>query len=249
MTRQKAVIVVPCFNEAKRLPVATFRRFMGMNRHIRFIFVDDGSTDGTLSVLRELAADSPDRALALHLKRNAGKAEAVRQGMLRAVEYGPDIVGFWDADLATPLEAVPELLAVFAKRPMVEWIFGARVQLLGRNIRRRSMRHYSGRIFATLASLTLGLAVYDTQCGAKLFRCDNLLKAVIREKFRTRWIFDVELIARMRKTFRDVFAPQEVIFEYPLTEWIDIEGSKVKALDFLRAFGDLLKIWIYLLKR
>lgn len=105
-----------------------------------------------------------------HLRRNVGKAEAVRRGVLLAFDANPDYIGYGDADLATPLEAIPAFCELLDARHDLEIVFGARVWLLGRSLERSALRHYLGRIFATAASMVLGLGAYDTQCGAKLFR-------------------------------------------------------------------------------
>jgi glycosyltransferase involved in cell wall biosynthesis len=235
------IVVVPCYDEAARLNRSAFRNFTLPGHRIEFLFVDDGSRDETLAVLQQLAAEDPARVSVLPLAKNSGKAEAVRQGMLAAMERKPDLTGFWDADLATPLEEIPSYLAVFDTRPEIAMVFGARVRLLGRSISRRASRHYVGRMGATLISRSLGLAVYDTQCGAKLFRAGCDLRDVFSRPFLSRWIFDVEIIARFVKRWgRDAAA--RAIYELPITTWHDVKGSKVKGRDFFRALTELWKI-------
>ena len=226
----------------------------------------------------------------LSLARNRGKAEATRYGLqaVATAEHGAALVGFWDADLATPLDAVSNFAATLAEREQIEMVFGARVALLGRQINRLPSRHYLGRIFATLASTVLSLQIYDTQCGAKMFRNNENFRSVIAEPFDSPWIFDgalaplltvgfvqsladrvlwglaVELLARyiaLRRGAPGVVAgdpdscwkagtcPQaglpmsERIFEYPLMEWTDIAGSKIKLGAKLRSLWELWNIW------
>ena len=168
-------------------------------QRVEFLFVNDGSTDRTRQLLEQLVADDPERFSLLDLDRNRGKAEAVRRGMIAAFERRPDFAGFWDADLATPLGEIPTFIEVFETRSEVDLVFAARVRLLGRSISRNPGRHYFGRVGATLISSSLGLAVYDTQCGAKLFRTEDAIAALFAEPFISRWIFDVEIIARLVK--------------------------------------------------
>jgi len=235
------IVVVPCYNEERRLPVDAFRAFAPEGVRLEFLFVNDGSSDGTLRLLESLHAEDPSRYSVLHLERNSGKAEAVRRGILVALERHPDLVGFWDADLATPLAEIRAFLDVFSMRPEIEMIMAARVRLLGRSISRNPGRHYFGRVGATLISSSLGLAVYDTQCGAKLFRASVPIRELFGEPFLSRWIFDVEIIARLvRQRGRDSAA--RAIYELPIKTWHDVQGSKVKSSDFGRALRDLWKI-------
>ena len=235
------ILVIPCYNEERRLPVDELRAYALPGMRVELLFVNDGSRDGTLRLLRSLAAEDPQRFFALDLDRNSGKAEAVRQGFLAAMERKPDLVGFWDADLATPLSELAGFLDVFAARPEIEMVFAARVRLLGRSISRNPRRHYVGRAGATLISSSLGLAVYDTQCGAKVFRVNDSLRSIFAERFLSRWIFDVEIIARLvRQRGRDAAA--RVIYELPILSWHDVKGSKVRSTDFIRALKDLWKI-------
>src|SRR5262245_45516448 len=89
-------IVVPCHNEAKRLRTRDFREFVARHSDISFLFVNDGSTDNTATLLDEIAS-GPNYFSAIHLTHNSGKAEAVRQGVLAASHGGSDYIGYWDA--------------------------------------------------------------------------------------------------------------------------------------------------------
>jgi putative flippase GtrA len=159
--------------------------------------------------------------------------------VLATQSSGYAYAGFWDADLATPLDAVVVFMDVFRRLARVDIVFGTRVQLLGRQIDRKLARHYLGRVFATAASLVLSLAVYDTQCGAKLFRVNDACKELFESRFGSRWIFDVELVARYAQKHRAELG----IYELPLDSWRDVGDSKVRPVDFVRAFGEMLIIY------
>lgn len=234
----RTVIVIPCYNEEARFDPDAFAHCLQAQPDTSFILVNDGSTDGTLARLEEFAAQYPERAQVIDQNPNAGKAEAVRKGMLAAMASGAELAGYWDADLATPLEAIPEFVALLDGHPETELVLGARVALLGREIDRKPFRHYLGRVFATGASLVLDLPVYDTQCGAKLMRCNDRTRKLFEAPFDSRWIFDVEMLARHLHE-RD--APHQ-IRELPLERWTDIAGSKVEPIDFLRALGELIRV-------
>lgn len=235
-------IVVPCYNEANRLESNKFLYFLLTHRvPIRFLFVNDGSSDETLPLLLLMRNKQPERISILDLPSNRGKAEAVRIGMLRG-QIGSSVIGFWDADLATPLDSIEKLLVHLDSNPAIEMVFGARVRLLGREINRRPLRHYLGRLFATAVSLSLQLPVYDTQCGAKLFRVTPELAEVLAVPFLSRWIFDVEIIARFLTAHPEPAYPHRAIYECPLDSWQDVPGSKVSLFDFLKSSIELLQI-------
>lgn len=238
------IIVVPCYNEESRLPAEAFARFLETTADVDMLFVDDGSTDATLDRLQELACRNPARISVLDQQPNRGKAEAVRAGLLEAFRRRPRYAGFWDADLSTPLEELPGFVGLLEQRASCQAVLGSRVKLMGRWIERNTLRHYAGRVFATLTSLTLDLPVYDTQCGAKLFRCIPEVMALFEEPFLTRWIFDVEIIARMIRAHGEghLAEPRATICEYPLQRWTDVPGSKVSPLDFFGGIWNLYRI-------
>ncbi|MCZ6835698.1 MAG: glycosyltransferase [Planctomycetota bacterium] len=237
-------IVIPCFNEADRLDVETFKTFASNHADIHFQFVDDGSADRTTEVLESLVQTNPHTFHFLRLEKNSGKGEAVRQGVLEALRTSPALVGYWDADLSTSLDEIPRFIETMQQREELVAVIGSRVRSLGRKIERRMLRHYVGRVFATLAALTLGLGVYDTQCGAKLFRVTDDLPRLFESPFQSRWVFDVELLARLRKLAPDSEKGQfmATILELPLLAWKDVEGSKLRLHHAIGGFLDLLRI-------
>ena len=236
----RVALVIPCYDEAERLQGDTFLAFLKDHEGVEFVFVNDGSRDATSDRLETLRARAPERIRVLDLEANRGKAEAVRRGLLMAFEQEVDFVGFWDADLATPLEELEHFLEIARAQPGRSIFTGARVGLMGRDIDRDPLRHYLGRIFATVASMTLRLSIYDTQCGAKLFRRTPVTEALFGEPFHVNWTFDVEILARFavseRAAGRD---PAVQIYEIPLMRWRDVAGSKVRPLDFFVALREL----------
>jgi len=238
-------LVIPCYNEAARLKSDVFIDFARAHAEICFVFVNDGSRDDTSSVLKALASKIPAQANVLDNSVNQGKAAVVRQGVLHAIDsLDVETIGYWDADLATPLPSAIEMLNLLESNPALNMIFGARVQLLGRQIDRKPHRHYLGRVFATCVSVLLRLPIYDTQCGAKVFRRTPYLRSLFADPFVSRWIFDVEIIARfMHLPAGGSQPPEQSIYEYPLPYWKDVDGSKVKPFDFIKALADLYRIF------
>lgn len=243
----KTAIVVPCYNEAQRLNTQAFLRAASDDESLFFIFVNDGSTDRTLGVITRLHDANPKQLRYLDLPKNSGKAEAVRQGFLAAFASGFTNIGYWDADLATPLSSIRAFRELL-DTPTTSLVIGSRVKLLGRRIERRAWRHYLGRVFATAASLILRLPVYDTQCGAKIFKSSDSLRTVFRDPFTVSWIFDVEILARLLIIERQAYgdAAGSGWMEYPLEQWCDIAGSKLGWGSFLSSGVDLLKLAAFL---
>jgi len=240
MSEESVVLVIPAYNEESRLAPGAFTTALDRCSWLSFVFVNDGSSDGTARVLEEMAAGRP-RAQVVTLSQNRGKAEAVRVGVMTALQRQPDWVGYWDADLATPLEALSDFVALARARPEVEIILGSRVKVLGRDIRRRPARHYFGRFFATAASLVLRVPVYDTQCGAKLFRA-AVARPIFERPFVSRWVFDVELLARYFGSIAPADACHRRVYELVLGQWHYHRGSKVGLGTPFKALLDLGRI-------
>lgn len=239
------VLTVPCYNEAKRLDERAFLDFASAHPHVSLVFVDDGSTDTTGEILNRLTESAPGSISALYPGSHQGKAAAVRHGILEGLGRKADLVGFWDADLSTPLRAVDDFLALLRKRPEVEVVLGSRVAVMGRDIRRQAWRHYIGRVFATAVSVTLDLPVYDTQCGAKVFRANDAIAGVFAAPFRNQWVFDVEVLERYLSLPVPPDSPprRSRIYELVVPQWHHAPGSKLRPWHFIRATFDLACSW------
>lgn len=233
-------IVIPCFDEAERLDLPAFASTIEERAGWSFVFVDDGSSDATVELLERLREPHPDRVTVLRLEQNGGKGEAVRRGMREALDGGAELVAYTDADLSTPFEELARLLARLGADDRLTVVLGSRFRRLGADIERSELRHYLGRVYATLASLALGVGIYDTQCGAKAFRATPRLEEALADPFGERWAFDVELLSRLTRTSGP--RPWSSIVEEPLLVWRAKPGSKLRSGQAIRAAGELLRI-------
>ena len=226
-------VVIPCYNEEKRLDFPAYQKFLTdrTTENILLLFVDDGSTDQTTPLLKSWQNSLPDAAIAgIRLSRNCGKAEAVRIGVQQALRTGVfRWIGYWDADLSTPLEDITRFHQHLLNTPALCLVMGSRCKRLGCNVERNLFRHYSGRIAATLISIKLQLPVYDTQCGAKLFT-DSFARAYFQQKFSGSWLFDAELLLRLIRREGQMSA-LKTIEEIPVSCWIHKHGSKINFRD------------------
>ncbi len=233
------MIIIPCYNEALRLPSKRILSFLMNNPNVTICFVDDGSTDSTGEVLEAMISACPAQIDSIRLSHNSGKAEAVRQGMLNSLSCTDvEWLGYWDADLATPLEEISHLLQYAA--PSKKLLMCSRVKRLGATIDRHVWRHILGRVMATLISFVLKLPVYDTQCGAKLIRQEEI-SHLFSEMFLAKWLFDVEIIVRMQMKYPAEIV-QQCLFEVPVYEWKDISGSKLKLKHMFLSLLEIFRI-------
>jgi len=232
-------LVVPCYNEAARWDPVRFRQLASIS-DVQLLFVDDGSVDATRQCIEELA-DGPGQQ-ALFLKSNAGKAEAVRKGLVSALEAGiSDAVGFIDADGAFGGEDIRRLVSLSGMRfsEGFDALWSSRVALSGRRIERRASRHYIGRLVATALSTAYPDLPYDSQSGFKVFSASPHLRACLDRPFDTRWIFEVELLLRWQR----LTGTSMRIWEEPVMEWRDVPGSKIRGRESARIMTELYSVW------
>jgi len=227
-------IVVPAYNEARRLPptlTALVEFFRGFTRTYEVLIVVEQSTDGTLEIAaKQVAQQAHFQVIDNGPKR--GKGHAVRSGMLRA---RGEIVFYMDADLSVPLAEVPPFLRYFEETPKVDVLIGNRQHARSRITRRQSpLREGMGKIFNRVLQALVGVGLQDTQCGFKAFR-----QAACREIFSRQTVegfaFDVEVLLLAEKL-------GYVAEDLPV-EWINSPESKVEIVaDSLRMLRDTWQI-------
>lgn len=236
---QKTCIIIPCYNESERLDFIAFDTFLNNETRVDFLFCNDGSTDNTAGLIEKFCLKHPERVKLFNMPENSGKAEAVRCAMLQVCNNKEiDFVGFWDADLATPLNEITHFLS-YLDQTNKTMAIGSRMKRLGAVVERKRSRHLLGRIFSTFSSIILKLPVYDTQCGAKIFNRE--LGFLFEEKFITSWLFDVEIIARYRNN-KGIQGALNDIVEVPVNAWMEKGGSKLKLTHMIKVPLELLNI-------
>ena len=237
------VIVIPCYNEENRFREmrSEYVAFLNSQNDVVLCLVDDGSSDDTALVLQTIQKEFPDQVEVLIQQKNQGKAEAVRSGMLHAAEnLKLKHIAFLDADLATSFEECLRIHSYVLEKDAITFAFASRILKIGSEIKRKKFRFVVGRIVATLISSILGIKVYDTQCGCKVFE-KELAVTLFKEKFISKWLFDVELFFRMIQLYGRKSAIERMI-EVPLKLWEDKGDSKVQMTYFFKLWIDLMKI-------
>jgi dolichyl-phosphate beta-glucosyltransferase len=230
-----AAVVIPAYNEAQRLDLEEVRELVDTADTL-VVFVDDGSTDATADLLATARDRWPGRVVVLTHGERCGKGEAVRTGLRAAVEHGAGIVGYCDADFATPAGEVNRLVEALRRRADLQAAIGSRVDLLGHEVDRPRTRTAGNRVYSTIASRLLGARIRDTQCGAKAFRAGHQFEAALAAPFGDPWGFDVELLGRLllgRPPHAGI--DPEAIAEIPLERWHHVTGSKLRPADGLQS--------------
>lgn len=234
-------IIIPCYNEARRLDTNYLIEFLKLHPHIKVVLVNDGSVDNTKQVIENTASHLPQQITAYNCPKNGGKAEAVRQGMLLLKsETQLEWVGYFDADFSTELNEIDYFLNYIPKNINFDMLIGSRINRLGSTIVRNELRHYISRIIGTLTSRLLKLHVYDTQCGAKLIAHKHI-SLLFDKPFISTWMFDVELFARLINFQGHDLCKQQII-EVPLRKWVEKGDSKISWTYTLKLPFELLKI-------
>lgn len=244
MLQQRCVgVVIPCYNEEERISSTEFQNFVDSNLGYHLCFVNDGSTDNTLDVLNTLKKGRENNISVYGCKKNGGKAEAVRQGVLHlAKDPQLDYIGYLDADLSTDFRDFDDLVKTIETSDF-KIVSGSRMTRMGANIAKESARAIISKTINLIIRTILGMSFNDTQCGAKIMDKD-IAKHMFKDKFITRWIFDVEIFMRMRKHYGKKKAIS-YICEQPLKRWVHADGSKLSMRDSVQIVGQLGQIAIH----
>ncbi|MGJ8548063.1 response regulator [Winogradskyella wichelsiae] len=249
MIQERCVgVVIPCYNEEERLFTDEFINYIDKNSGYHLCFVNDGSKDKTLELLKDLQKGREDFITVYDCEKNGGKAEAVRLGMLHmSKKLDLDYIGFLDADLSTDLADFDDLVKTIETSDF-KIVSGSRISRMGADITKESARKIISLTINFIIRKILKMDFKDTQCGAKIFSKDSI-EIAFGEKFVTQWIFDVEIFKRMSIHF-GLKKAKSMLCEQPLKRWIHADGSKLSMKDSIKIVGQLAQIaWVYRSKK
>ncbi|MFV9551229.1 response regulator [Algibacter sp. PT7-4] len=237
-------VVIPCYNEEERLLSTEFIDYIDKNTGYHLCFVNDGSKDNTLQVLKDIRKGREEFITVYNCEQNGGKAEAVRLGMLHmAKKEDLDYIGFLDADLSTDLADFDDLVKTI-ETSSFKIVSGSRLSRMGADITKESARKIISMSINFIIRKILKMDFKDTQCGAKIFRKD-VIEIAFAEKFVTQWIFDVEIFKRISKHY-GLKQAKSMLCEQPLKRWIHADGSKLSMKDSIKIIAQLGQIaWVY----
>ena len=237
--RFELVIVIPCYNEAKRFKLSAFESFLDSHPKVGIVFVDDGSTDTTSKLLGSFKTLFKSQVELISRSQNHGKAFSVKEGIGFLVNNGnTNKIAYIDADLAVSLE---ECVAISHQMTdKIKCVFGSRINTVDNQINRKTYRFLIGRFVAYIISKMLQISIYDTQCGCKIFTSD-IAALTFKKPFISKWLFDVEIFFRLIVAFgrKETIT---IIKEIPVKKWVDTPDSRVSLTYAFKLWIDLIKI-------
>ncbi len=240
----KTAIIIPCFNEALRIDVSRYIDFISTHPSYHLCLVNDGSEDATLKILYTIQNACSERVTVLNLEKNIGKAAAIRTAAKYLYHQAAiGFVGYMDADLSTDFKDYKRLTQCLQQNNNLSLVFGSRkTNGLNNIIKRGNKRKFFFILIKSIINLILGLEISDTQCGAKVFKKEEI-PLIYGKAFVSKWLFDVEIFLRLKKRYGKQKVMQK-IKEEPLLKWIGVEGSKITLTDSIQIPLRLLNIWV-----
>ncbi|MFV0176804.1 glycosyltransferase [Empedobacter falsenii] len=231
----KIVIIIPCYNEEVRLNIDYIKQIV-TDTDLQIYFANDGSTDNTFSLIESICKQLPN-CFYINFSQNEGKAMTIYKSIkLLTARNEFDYIGYFDADFSTPPNQLINIVE-YLKNNDVGFVFASRIKKLNSKIIRKTYRHFIGRSILTIINFKHKLGIYDTQCGCKIFS-KEIIDIGFKDTFKTTWLFDVEVFIRLKKS--KLLAKG---IEYPIEEWRDIEGSKLKLNHFAKIFKEIITLY------
>ena len=240
--RMRLSIVVPAYNEARRINNAYSRleRFFSQRDYdMEYIFVEDGSSDGTADILKGLEKSAPGKIRVIVNEHNMGKGLSIKKGVLEA---SGDYILFMDADMATPLTAFLDFEPYMGK---YDCIMGSR-WLVESNIRipQPWYRRFMGRVFYMIVRSFFLKDITDTNCGFKCYRRE-VARDIFSKQLVNGWGFDVELLyIAQKRNYSIKEVPVEwahgrdskvILFKVPVSTLVEL--ARIKINDWKGRYG------------
>lgn len=241
------LMIIPAYNESKRWRKDYWSSLLSSTTN-KWLFIDDGSTDATQELIQDLVEEfSNERVDVLVNGKNFGKAESIRRGFQMYTTQASSargLVGFLDADGSFPVDEVRRFMSLSAhllddtSKSKPDTIWSSRVALAGRLIQRSTSRHLIGRMLHTIVATKIKNLPYDSQSGMKIFRMSTEIETVLTQPFRTRWLFELEILLRCQRSGIEL-----ALIEEPLLEWRDIGVSHIRGAEIFRVVRDLWRLF------
>ena len=234
-------IIIPCFNESKRLDINSFYQFSLKNKNYKLLFVNDGSTDQTLTILEKLSLNSQNISF-LSYEKNMGKAYAVRYGVLNVLENlanSNSYIGFLDADLSISTKEIDLLYKSAIVNKELSFVYYMKNKSEYYN--NKFLRYQASNLLKKINEIVYNLKIEDTQCGCKIFKYD-IAKIVFKDKFVSKWLFDLEIFLRFINIMDLLFLDNHTL-GIKNNKIYHSKKSKIKYFIFLQIIIDYIRIF------